>query len=567
MSINPHEIFARYFKGSEAIAYLLSKKLAEGNICIPIGTYGDYLKTVADDEVKALFIVSEAEFEAQLKNSPHVTRSEKEVKPFVLFEGNLYLHRYFTYESRILARIEAFNASRGNEGEGQIESNFAGAIAEYPGLFEANSPQLKAARNSFVNPFSIITGGPGTGKTTTIAKIMVLLLQAYTDLRIALAAPTGKAAARMKESLVGAAANMAAIPEVVREKLGNLQPVTLHRLLGSIQNSCYFRYNHENPLPFDLIVVDESSMIDAAMMAKLFEAVAVGCRIILLGDKDQLASVEAGSIFGDLCRSAQSNLMKGCIAELTKSHRFNPDKGIGFVSRAILAGESEKMEERDKFSSEVTIDTCYESKSLEEYALHYRNYIEEEEIGVALQKINDVRILCAVREGDYGIYILNRRIEALLQQRCEGFMPVGEFYHNRPIMITRNNYELNVHNGDVGIIREVEERGQKVPYAFFEGSNANEVKKIPASLLPEHETVFAMTIHKSQGSEFTRVAVILPEKTSAEKILSRELFYTAVTRAKEKVLVQSAPDTFNLCFARSVNRSSGIVNRITEYLK
>ncbi|MEG1905810.1 MAG: AAA family ATPase, partial [Bacteroidales bacterium] len=274
MSINPHEIFARYFKGSEAIAYLLSKKLAEGNICIPIGTYGDYLKTVADDEVKAPFIVSEAEFEAQLKNSPHVTRSEKEVKPFVLFEGNLYLHRYFTYESRILARIEAFNASRGDEGEGQIESNFAGAIAEYPGLFEANSPQLKAARNSFVNLFSIITGGPGTGKTTTIAKIMVLLLQAYPDLRIALAAPTGKAAARMKESLVGAASNMAAMPEMVREKLNNLQPVTLHRLLGYIHNSCYFRYNNENPLPFDLIVVDESSMIDAAMMAKLFEAVA-----------------------------------------------------------------------------------------------------------------------------------------------------------------------------------------------------------------------------------------------------------------------------------------------------
>lgn len=564
---NPHEIFADYFKGSEAIAYILSKRLADGNICIAVSHYDPGEAGPGENTPSAPYIVSPREFETQLRNSPYVSEDENVLSPFIRKGDNLYLHRYYTYESRILNHLAAFDKSDSSPQEERLEA-FENACEKFPHLFDGNDAcQLQAARSTFLYPFSIITGGPGTGKTTTIARIMLLLLGVRPGIRIGLAAPTGKAAARMNESLTNAARVIERIPDQLRETLRNLKALTIHKLLGTYPNKTTFRHHAGNPLPYDLIVIDESSMIDVALMSKLLEATAFGCHVILLGDKDQLASVEAGSIFGDLCQSAQTPLLKGRVTELLKSHRFDPDKGIGLLSRSVISGNRDALSGREHVFGEVIFDYGYQTELLEKYALLYRNYICEEDISRALRKMNDVRILCAVRESDKGVYAVNRLIESLLRNSCAGFNPEKEFYHNRPVMITRNDYILDLRNGDVGIIREVTERGGKSMYAFFEGSEPDRIRKIPASLLPDHETVFAMTIHKSQGSEFDKVVVILPDENAGRKILSRELFYTAITRAKTGVLVQSSPQTLDACFQKCVTRSSGIMQRLADLSK
>ncbi|MEG1587512.1 MAG: AAA family ATPase, partial [Bacteroidales bacterium] len=340
---------------------------------------------------------------------------------------------------------------------------------------------------------------------------------------------------------------------------------TIHKLLGTIQNSVTFRHNAQNPLPYDLIIIDESSMIDAALMSKLLDSVGSESRIILLGDRNQLVSVEAGSIFGDLCLAKECDLLQNRITEFTFSHRFKEELGIGKLSKAVLNGEQHTIKEEltTGSSDEITYDFQYSESLFKQYALLYKGFITAANPKEALKSINEIRFLCATRDD---VKETNRRIEKILaDENIAGFNPTTEFYINRPIMITRNDYILDLRNGDIGIIRKAtNESGHESTYAFFESNDPEKPKKIPVGLLPEHETVFAMTIHKSQGSEFTNVAVILPKDGVAEQLLTRELFYTAVTRAKKQVLVQSDRITFDNCFKKSVTRSSGIGSRLSN---
>ncbi len=225
------------------------------------------------------------------------------------------------------------------------------------------------------------------------------------------------------------------------------------------------------------------------------------------------------------------------------------------------------MDRPEIFENELRIDTDYSPENIHEYILSFKDFIEEKDISVALKKMNRIRILCAVREGLQGVYALNQKIEKILAKECSAdFDPSSEFYHNRPIMITRNDYLLELSNGDVGITRHIQENGHTGAYAFFEGDTAGCVKRVPTALLPDHETVFAMTIHKSQGSEFDQVVVVLPDN-NPYGLLSRELFYTAITRAKSKVLVQSSESSLKDCFEKSVRRSSGIMERLSNLEK
>ena len=454
--------------------------------------------------------------------------------------------------------------------------------------------QLVATISGVLNNFTIITGGPGTGKTTTVAKILAILFTINPDLKVALAAPTGKAAARMAESLKASARTESSpIGESIARKFQSLEPSTLHRLLIKNKDTPYFKHNNQNPLNVDVLIVDESSMIDVALFAKLLDAVGSNTRVILLGDKNQLASVEAGSLFGDLCDAQKelncftseratlinsltddpthkiSSLSYGNssthplfqhVIELQFSHRFKSDEGIGKFSKAIILNQQSLIKEffSPKANAQVTIDTQYAKSVFEEFIKGYEAYIHESDTKKALKSLNELRILCAIRESENGLYAINRRVEKYLSDK-NLIDTRTEFYNNRPIMVTRNNYALDLFNGDVGIIRPDKNGTLK---AWFEDKDG-EIKSVLAGLISKVETVFAMTIHKSQGSEFNNVFVILPQQEDIA-IITRELLYTAVTRAKKQVIVQSSETVLLKSAEAQVKRASGIADRFLE---
>jgi len=576
---NVHLQFADYFKDREMLPYfyLLSKKLAEGSVCVDLNQI-NWKKLKEEEAALTQFRLISTE---DLKKNKFVSEDDNTKKPLILANNRLYLQRYYQYESVVLQKIKVLIES-GKEDETAEKLN--SIKSEVQKLFETNSTgdtdwQAVAAISAVLSRFCIITGGPGTGKTTTLAKVLSLLFKLNPEMKVALAAPTGKAAARMAESLKNAADNF---PDLKTE-FERLIPSTLHRLLGYRKNSIYFRHHLENPLPYDLVIVDESSMIDLALFAKLLDAVGSGTRLILLGDKNQLAAVEAGSLFGDLCMAQpELNLFSRekahfineflidenskiktenisesrhplfeRVVELQHSFRFSDDGGIGKLSKAIISNQPEEIssffENKDE---QVLTDTGYTEEIFNEFAANYAEYIQENDIKTALKKLNNQRILCAVREGDRGVYALNRKIEKYLHGK--GLIsPGSEFYENRPMMVTGNNYELGLFNGDIGIVRE----GR----VWFESADGS-LKSVLPAFLENVETVFAMTIHKSQGSEFSRVLTVLPENQDLA-LLTAELLYTAVTRAKNQIIIQGSRELLLHCAGSRVERSSGIADR------
>ncbi len=577
-----HRHFAAYFKSNALEPYLfyLSKSMSEGHICITLNdkTYSEL----------AAFYPEAKRDKDNFKIHPLVSDGSK-YTPFVIKNDKLYMQRYFQYESLILNKIKAlieYEASireRQKQALKQHQTLIANLFPTQPNLMI--NWQGIAALSAVLNQFTIITGGPGTGKTTTVAKILTLMYALQPTLRVALAAPTGKAANRMANSLK----NTRSLDAQVGEKIEQLVPSTIHRLLGSKRKSIYFNHNSENPVPFDLVIVDEASMIDISLFSKLLDAIHPATKIILLGDKDQLSSVEAGSLFGDLCM-AQSrlnvfspgrvelfkqlipgidipneyieenqHLLFEHIIELKYSHRFSGDDGIGKFSKAIIQSSNDVIESfYTNIDEKVTIDFDYSEAIFQQFISGYKEYIQESDIEKAFEKLAKLRVLCAVREGNEGVIHINENIEKYLQS--QGFIHKDtEFYEHRPILITKNNYELGLYNGDIGIARKDEKGNMKI---WFETNEDKLTSVIPASI-DAAETVFAMTIHKSQGSEFDKVMVLLPKQEELA-LLTRELLYTAVTRAKEYVLIQGTKDGIMDCAGRSVQRGSGLIDRLVE---
>jgi exodeoxyribonuclease V alpha subunit len=574
----------------QAYAWLISKRLEEGHVCIGI----------QEPEAMKGEIPYPVCTPGELLSLSRLVGRPGDCKPFIIDGDRLYLHRNHRYETRIVDRIRemtANGAAKAAERRALLEAQaelIQSLAADYAlkGLKEEECVdwQLVAALNALTDDFSIITGGPGTGKTTTLAKLLRILYACQPGAQVALAAPTGKAAMRMLESLKSSASQY---PDEVRQRIEALKPSTLHRLLGWQKGSVNFKYNARRPLEFDFVVIDEASMVDLPMFAKLLDACGERTRLVLLGDKDQLASVEAGSLLGDLCLASDEGLLNGFepavadwfngfiadparritaahhraktgplsgrIVELRLSHRFLAQGDIGRISRAIIAGDvaavNAMVDAAD--SLEVKFDAGGDDAQLEDFILGYTDYIREGDPGRAMEKLNQLRVLVAVREGPRGLYAVNRRIEQLLQAR--GLLMTGtEFYHNRPVIVTRNNYELDLFNGDVGITRKVGDRFR----VWFEGQDG-QMRDVPAASLSHCETVFAMTIHKSQGSEFDRVLVLLPEGTDT-MILTRELLYTGVTRAKKQVLLQASTDTLLHTTEQRVRRVSGVQHRLNH---
>jgi exodeoxyribonuclease V alpha subunit len=584
-----HRQFAELFdtENLKPYAYLVSKKLSEGHICVKIDEmeFTDLPDAYSRFDIDKNILIKE----------PFVAAANEQIQPFILHNDRLYLQRYFNYETIILNRIYHFLETEKSLKNERIHllKNYRDFIA---GLFENKNEnsnitawQTVAGISAAVNNFTIITGGPGTGKTTTVAKILTILFKLNPDIKIALAAPTGKAASRMADSLKNSKFN---VEKALLQKFQFLEPFTIQRLLGFISDSPYFKHNASNPLNYDVVIIDESSMMDVALFAKLMDAIGSKTKLILLGDKDQLASVEAGSLFGDLCQSQQMlNLFSSekasfinsfisesenkisleninektnhplfeHVIELRKSHRYSDQKGIGKFSKAVINNDREAIQNFFRNNDEqVFIDTDYAENIFKEFVTGYEEFILEKDIKKALQKLNKLRFLCAVREGEHGVRSINLKIEKYLQEkRLINLSTI--FYKNRPIIITKNHYDLNLFNGDVGIIR-ADENGELK--AWFE-NNENDLKSFSPAYLSSCETVFAMTIHKSQGSEFNEVMVILPDSHDIP-ILTRELLYTAVTRAKSKVFIQATEEVILQSAEKFVKRSSGIKDRFLE---
>lgn len=521
-NMDVHKVFAGYFEGAAAVAYAVSLALAEGSICLDLK---QYIKEMAENELPAEvnpFWTDAEDFRKQMEEGRFVTHDTRILKPFIVEDGRVYLQRYYRYETSVIENIRRLG-----------------------------------------DKFRIITGGPGTGKTYGVGKELVKLFTENPDQTIALAAPTGKAAARMNESIRKFAGDEDnPIHPDIQQKLVSLNAQTLHRLLGYRHNSVFFRHNKENPLPFDVLVVDEASMVDGPMMAKLLDATGDPTILFLIGDKDQLASVEAGSVFGDMCRAKDCELLEGKVEVKVENWRAKDFPQIIALSEKIIAGDADYVLSLSS-NKEVVTDTGYTETLFKENAALYLDYINEPDIAKALEKLDNIRFLCVTREHDHSVAETNQKIRGYLRSKVNDsqlFSPRSGFYHNQPIIITQNDYELGVNNGDVGLIRQDPEDGNL--YAYFPSMEEG-IKKIQAGYLNHYDTVFAMTIHKSQGSDFKNVVVLLPEKRGG-KLLTRELLYTGVTRAKEQVLVQATAGVLEKCIAASVNRASGLTQRIEK---
>jgi exodeoxyribonuclease V alpha subunit len=513
---------------------LLSRARREGHSALSLRQLarqaGDLADATGHAALAALPLRDEAWWASQLV-TPDLIGNGQLVTPVVLRDGLLQFHRYFAAEERIAVHIRDLLAR----------------------------PAVDA-----VPAFSIIAGGPGTGKTTTVARTLVSMVMAEPGLRVALAAPTGKAAARLTESIrqriEATGATAGAAPDVVRALL-DLEARTLHRLLGYNGDTDTFRRNASNPLPFDLVIVDEASMVDVLMLDSLLAALHPGARLMLVGDHHQLSSVEAGDVLGVLCRAAESapaaSPLHRAVTHLTQSFRFADGPGIGTLAAAILAGDVHEAWRigHDPAVPSVTIvpPSSGAESLLASVTSHLARCRSATSVEAMLGALESFRLLAPEREGRRGVRGLNRAVERWLARHGAGVQ--DPWYHGRPVLVTANDYATRVFNGDVGVAWRSEGR-TSVYFRSIDGS----VRAIAPGRLPAVETAWAMTVHKSQGSEFDHVTVVLPLEES--RVMSRELLYTAVTRARHSVTIIGTEAALRSAVTQRTERTSGLGQRL-----
>lgn len=477
-----------------------------------------------------------------------------EGQPLCLFGGHLYLQRLFQYEKQLAEKIARMSTESVElvAQESFLESLFPGQDRE--------DLQRIAAEKALQENFLIISGGPGTGKTTTVVKILALLKNASSkDLRIALAAPTGKAAMRLQEAVAGSVQSLALGDK--EKKDFPVHASTLHRLLGVKRHSPFFRHNVKNPLLLDVLVVDEASMVDLALMSKLVDALAPGSRLILLGDKNQLASVESGTVLADMMAALPGNTI-----ELKKSYRF--DRNIKRFAEAINSGNAKAawqmlQDESPGYIALLSEDVAtYGGEVYSRYMKLACKAKSKEEYKALFQVLHSFKILCAMKKGRTGVAGINESVELVLSEKGYDCRQ-SEWYHGRPVMVVRNEYSLDLYNGDIGICLMDPESPGNVKVWFERGDDS--LQGILPGRLKSCETVYALTIHKSQGAEIGEVLVVLPENESS--LVTRELLYTAVTRASNAVKIKSSHSAFQLAVSGRIKRFSGLVALIGMAVK
>lgn len=633
------------------LAAMLSRQLADGHLCLDL----DALDALADEQNWPLPWRQLLRAFDESRNESTITRLVADGRdgtplnaPLVLDGARLYLRRYWNHERQVAAairerleRVQDVPDQLGSElarlfpvGAHPVRDGFSGETDSRTGCAPTaaaipNWPKIAcalAARGAF----TVITGGPGTGKTTTVVRLLGLLqtlqLREHArPLRIRLAAPTGKAAARLNASIAAQLAQLDVDDAVRRAIPASVD--TLHRLLGARPDTRRFRHDRSNPLHLDVLVIDEASMIDLEMMSAVLVALPATARLILLGDKDQLSSVEAGAVLGDLCRRADeghyddatANWLQTItdddihaftrsdaqpldqqVAMLRHSHRFDDNSGIGRLARAVNAGDTHTA---NTLLATPSTDLAWMASAshaqLADMAIDgsqvhlagpagasspcgYRHYLEllqrqrpelhaddaAHELWArdVLQAFNRFQLLCALRHGPYGVEGLNQWLAEALHARGLIDTSLG-WYEGRPVMVTRNDYSLGLANGDVGIcLRMPDDQGNpRLSVAFLanaapSSAGGTRIRHILPSRLGDVETVYAMTVHKSQGSEFEHTALILP--TEANNILTRELLYTGITRARRWFSLVGDHAIIDGAITRRTRRYSGLAERL-----
>jgi exodeoxyribonuclease V alpha subunit len=574
------------------IMMMLSSRLSSGDVCLSLDDIeGKPLSYFYGDDEAGLnseIIIPEKAEMIKVLDKSRAVGHDGDYLPLILDpEHKLYFHKYYTFENSLASYIKNLAESKTlPETITHVKDTFSLLFPQPAGETDWQSV---AAYSALSGGITVISGGPGTGKTSTVVKILALIveyrLKTGGDILISLAAPTGKAAARLREAVSSAIENLPAGDDVKR--LIPSETFTIHRLLGSIRNSHEFRYNRSNHLPHDVVVVDECSMGDMALMCRLVQAVKPGAQLILLGDKDQLSSVEGGAVFGDICGSAEgvytenftlqgrgifgidfpgavmenphASKMNDSLIVLKKSYRFSGRSGIGILADLIKKGDASAALDilgddsypDVKFADGTAPDRIgeiYRSSALS--ILDGTDFSTENKIAALIGQFS---ILTAVRRGPLGAEGMNSMAENVLF-RLGVISPGEKFYHGRPVMISRNDYSLSLFNGDIGITSNT-----GTAEVVFPG-NDGETRVVHPSRLPEHETAFAMTIHKSQGSEFNNVLVVMPDKWNM--IMTRELLYTAVTRARSGVVIAAGADIIREMIVTPTRRMSGLKKKL-----
>jgi exodeoxyribonuclease V alpha subunit len=503
-----------------------------GHVFVDIATIRATATVDTDEPVDLSALPWPDDWLARLERSPLVAVGEEpgEPRPLRLVGSSLYLDRYWREERQVAADLRALMG-------GELARVDAGRLFE-PGR------QREAAETALRRRLAVIAGGPGTGKTTTVARTLALLLE-QGDPLVALAAPTGKAAARLTEAVHEEAARMP-VGDEVRARLLGLEASTLHRLLGWRPGTrSRFRHDRGNRLPHDVVIVDETSMVSLSLMARLVEAVRGDARLILVGDPDQLASIEAGAVLGDIVAAGHDGVV-------TLDHVYRFGAGIERLAEAIRRGDGDgTMAALEGVTWIAEPEDAVEPVRALAMAAA-RDVRRAAELGDgpgAIRALGAFRLLCAHRRGPYGVSGWTARIEGWL-----GNEP-GEWYVGRPLLVTENDYGLRLYNGDTGVV--IATGDEQVSAAFERG---REIVQFSPTRLAAVDTVYAMTVHKSQGSQFDTAAVLLPEPTSP--ILTRELLYTAVTRAREQLVLVGGEEAIRAAVARPVARASGLRSRL-----
>jgi len=553
------------------ITALLSAAVRSGHVCLD-------LRSVETRQLMERFGVTK-NIMSLLGNAIGLPES---VTPIILDQGRLYFARMHRDEELLANKILAL-ASTVNDAVDftKMSALWSSVFGDKKGEDKPDWQQV-ACFCALRNRLCVISGGPGTGKTTTVGKILRLVsgLSYNREMKIRLAAPTGKAASRMSEAISSLATSD-------QETILPRKAETIHRLLGWRGQGCYI-FNKENPIPLDLLIVDEVSMLDMEMAARLFEALPDHARVILLGDKNQLASVEAGALMANLCSGQRVNVfsaqfasefkeltgnslkleksapvMADSVIELQTSYRFKAQSGIGALSTAIRSGNMKEVKKIINYSHPdleiISGKTAKQSEVLETLIpASIRKLNHEMNPAAAFDILESFRVLSPLRMGQAGTLEVNARIKHLL---CTDRYQTQEWYPGRPVLILENDYAANLYNGDIGITL-IDETGKM--RVFFKQAD-NNYFSVSIATLPRHETCYAMTVHKSQGSEFDHVIFLIPESDTA--LMTQELIYTALTRARKKCTLLGPTERFLEAVTKTTLRDSGLENRIWKVKK
>lgn len=477
--------------------------------------------------------------------------------PLVIHHTHLFLRRYWDHQITIAdtlrRRLAVAQTAPSAALEAALNTHFP---PERAPTDASPDRQRQAAQMAATRPLAVISGGPGTGKTSTVVRLLGALvadrLESGTAPAVQLLAPTGKAAARMRQA--------------VREGREGLEPAiqahiptsasTIHRALGAVPHTSRFRRGPDNPLPADIIVVDECSMIGMGLMRRLLDAIRTDATLILLGDRHQLSSVDPGAVFSELCATdAINDPMRAHAVHLSYSFRFDAKAGIGALSEAVRTGNVDRAVAALSSHQVRHVDTAapdWERAFEHEVLGGYLPFLRAEPPADRLAALDRFRVLCAHRTGRFGVSALNQRIERILEN--EGLIhPNGNTWARRPVMVTTNSYRTGLFNGDVGVMVPDSARADAFR-VWFPGDEDDAPRPFSTARLPPHETVFATTVHKSQGSEFDQVAIVLPDAGSP--LLTRELLYTAITRARSAVSLYGTHEAIAEAINTKTSRSS-----------